>query len=139
MAPLWKYLEESANKKQFSSSAEISKVLEFAKNDLKKETLIGELVYHCCRRFPKKRALEKLMELAKRTESERKVVKSVFDYEDQDGQSCLISLFEMTAGYRVKNNGKFPSGPMLPDIEESVEYLIDLAKKFDPNLKKILN
>ena len=28
---------------------------------------------------------------------------------------------------------------MLRDIEESVAYLIDLAKKFDLNLKKILN
>ena len=36
MAPLWEYLEESANHKEFSSSADISKVVELAELDLKK-------------------------------------------------------------------------------------------------------
>ena len=139
MASLRKYLKQSANYKEFSSSAEISKVLELAELDLKKGTSIGKLVYRCCRRFPKKEALEKLIEVAKRTESERNVVDSVFDYEDQNGYSCMITLFEMANGYRNKNNEKYPSGTMLRDIEESAEYLIDLAKKFDLNMNKILN
>ena len=45
----------------------------------------------------------------------------------------------MAACYRVRNNNQYPSGPMLRDIEESVEYLIDLAKKFKLDLKKILD
>ena len=138
MAPLWKYLEESVNYKEFSSSADISKMLELAELDLKRGTSIGELVYHCCRCFPIKEALEKLMEVAKRTESERNVVESVFDYEDQEGYNCIIALFTMAIWYRNKNK-KYPSGPMLREIEESVAYLIDLAKKFGLDLKKIIN
>ena len=139
MAPLWKYLHESANLKEFSSSADISKVLELAELDLKKGILIGELVFDCCQSFPKKEALEKLMEVAKRTQSERTVVESIFDYEDEQGYSSIIILFDMATWYRNQNNREYPSGPMLRDIEESVAYLIDLAKKFDLNLKKILN
>ena len=139
MASLGKYLHESANFKEFSSSAEISKVLELAELDLKKGTSIGELVFDCCRCFPKKEALEKLMEEAKRTESERNVVDSVFDYENQEGDTCMISLFDMATLYRNRNNNKYPSGPILREIEESVEYLIDLAKRFDLNLEEILN
>ena len=138
MASLRKYLKQSANYKEFSSSAEISKVLELAELDLKKGTSIGKLVYRCCRRFPKKEALEKLIEVAKRTEGERNGMESVFDYGSQEGYSCMIALFEMANRY-IKNDNKYPSGPMLGDIEESVAYLIDLAKKFDLNLEKILN
>ena len=86
-----------------------------------------------------KEALEKLMEVAKQTESERNVVQSVFDYESENGYSCMISLLAMATCYRNRNNNEFPSGPMLRNIEESVVYLIDLAKKFELNLEKILN
>ena len=79
------------------------------------------------------------MEVAKQNESERNVVESVFDYEDQQGGSCMIALFDMANWYRIENNDNYPSGRMLLDIEDSVAYLIDLAKKFDLDLNNILN
>ena len=70
---------------------------------------------------------------------ESSVVKSVFDFEDQEGFNCLIVLFQMAKGYRIENNNEYPSGPMLREIEESFAFLIDLAKKFGLDLNKLLN
>ena len=133
------YLYNSANKKEFSSSAEISKVLELADHELKRGTSIGRLVFLCCAGFPKKEVLEKLIRMAKRTKSEREIVKSVFDYENQYGHTCLVGLFDLAKEYQIENNGQHPSGPMLRDIEESFAYLIDMAKKSSFDLKKVLN
>ena len=135
---LRKYLEESANKRKFTSSAQISFVVKFAKLDLDKGASIGQLVHDCCSYFPKKEALEKLIEVANTTESEKNVVESIFDYEDQEGYTCMISLFDMATSYR-KMNKKYPAGPMLRDIEESFVYLIELAKNFDLDFEKIIN
>ena len=52
----------------------------------------------------------------------------------------LLSIWQQsTFLYRNRNNNKNPSGPMLRDLEESIFYLIDLAKCFNLDLKKILN
>ena len=54
--------------------------------------------------------------------------------------ATVVSLFffEMAIAYR-NATGEDPSGPLLRHIEESCFYLIDLAKCFNLDLKKILN
>ena len=132
------YLGESANFEEFSSSAKIEVMLELARLDLRKGTTIPELIFRCCQVFPKKDALEKLLELGKQTQTEKEVAKSVLEFQNDEGYSCLQTTFEMGNGHR-KRTDKYPSGPLMHDIEESCFYLIDLAKRFNLDLKKILN
>ena len=101
--------------------------------------LIPDFVFSCCTWFPKKKAVEGLIELGKQIHSEEKIIESIFKFKHHDGDSCLTALFEMPNLYRFRNNGKFPSGPMLVDIEESCAYLIQLAKSAKLDLNKILN
>ena len=91
-----------------------------------------------CKLFPRKEALEKLVEHGKQTETCEKVVKSILEFEDHQGFTCLINLFQMANEYGNETN-EYPSGPMLREIEESCFHLIDLAKSFNLDLKKILN
>ena len=69
------YLYKSANYEQFSSSAKIEVMLELAKLDLQKGTTIPELIFTCCQFFPKKEALQKLIELGKQTQAGKEVGK----------------------------------------------------------------
>ena len=133
------YLYTSANFKEFTSSAKSSTLLKLAKLDLQKGTTIPELVFSCCKWFPKKEAIESLIELGKECGSEEKVVEGVFEFEDHEGFNCLIVLFIMASWYRNKNNWKYPSGPILDYIEESYSFLIQLAKSAQLDLDKILN
>ena len=133
------YLEYSANKKVFSSSAVIPTLLKLAKLDLQEETTIDELVFSCCTFFPEKDAIEKLIDLAKQEESEKKVVECVFEFQNHNWSSCLTTIFTMALSYRCRNNNAYPSGPMLLEIEESCRFLIELAKSAKLDLNKVLN
>ena len=131
-----KYLSPSANPKELSSSANISTLLKLAKLDLQKRTTIAELVFSCCVWFPNKKAIESLIDLGKQSETEEKVIRSIFQFEDNDGNTCLTVIFNLAILYRRKNNKK-PSGPMLSDIEDSCLFLIQLAKSVNLGLDKI--
>ena len=127
----------SADFEKFSSSAELSIMLELAKLDLKKRTTTAEMVFACCRWFPKRQALEMLIDFGIKSDSED-VTKAVFDYHDHEDYNCMISLFTMATKYRNKTK-KYPTGPMLHEIEECCFYLIELANMSGVDLKKYLN
>ena len=129
------YLFLSVSLKQFSSSAKISILLELAKLDLQKGSSIAELVYSCCKFFPKKEAIESLIELGKQSESEEKVVESVFNFENHLGFNVLIGLFAMANKCR---HLKYSSDELICNIEESYRYLIKLAKSAK-SFDKIIN
>ena len=131
-----KYLIETANFEDFSCSSKISTLLKLAKLDLE-GTTIGALVSSCCALFPKKEAIESLIELGKKNESEEKVVKSVFEFHDQTGSNCLTAMFNMAAAY--DNSMMDIPQAMLVEIEKSCQYLIQLAKSANLDLEKILN
>ena len=133
-----KYLFLSANKEEFSSSAKISTLLNLAKLDLQKKTTIGELIFTCCQWFPKKSALESLIELGKENESEEKVARSIFEFQDHEGFTCLTVIFNM-AGYYRNITKEYPTGPMLGEIEDSCSFLIELAKSAKLDFDKTLN
>ena len=133
------YLSWSANFEKFSTSAETSKLLKLAKLDLQKGSTIPQLVFSCCQFFAEKVAVESLIDLGKETETEEKVIESVFQFQDHEGTNCLIGLFKMAAMYWHENSGKYPSGPFLADIEESCSFLITLARSAKLDLNKILN
>ena len=132
-----KYLFETANFEDFSCSSKISTLLKLAKLDLE-GTTIGALVSSCCALFPKKEAIESLVELGNESESEEKVVQSVIEFHSHQGFNCLTVIFSMANAYRNENN-EYPSGPMLIEIEESCLFLIQLAKSAKLDLEKILN
>ena len=132
------YLFRSANYKGFSSSAEIQTLLKLAKLDLQKGTTIPQLVFSCCRWFPKREAIQSLIQI-RENDTEEEVFKSVLEFQDHQGGNCLIYLFQMANGFRIENNFKYPSGPMLHDIEESCLFLIEKAKDLELDLDKILN
>ena len=102
------YLRYSADFEEFSSSAKIEVMLELAKLDLQKGTTIAELVFACCQLFPKKEALQKLIELGKQSETGREVAKSVLEFQDHTGSSCLTITFDMAANYVINNIRKVP-------------------------------
>ena len=132
-----KYLFLSAKFTEFSSCAKTSTLLKLAKVDLQKGTKIHEIVFCCCNWFPKREAIEGLLEHGKTIE--KKVIESVFEFQNHEGLNCLIVLFDLATKYRNKNKQKYPSGPMLVEIEKSCSYLIDLAKSADLDLDTILN
>ena len=106
------YLTSSANIDEFSSSSEIAEIIRLAKLDLQEGIMISQLVFWCCQYYPRKKSLQKLIELGMKTEaesiyrnspfvlitlteSEKSVVKSVFDFQTPIGFNCLIILFQM--------------------------------------------
>ena len=133
------YLLLSRNTEEFSSSANIEVMLQLAKLDLQKGSTIPRLVDACCHSFPKREALEALIELGRQGETGEKVARSVLEYQNREGGNCLMSLFQMASYNRYEKSRDYPSGLMMNDIEESCVYLIDLAKAFNLNLEKILN
>ena len=86
----------------------------------------------------KKEALEKLVELGKRSETGENVTKSLLEFQNNYGFTCLTILFSGPGEY-VSETEKLPPQLMLRGIEECCEYLIDLAKFYNLDLKKILN
>ena len=132
------YLFGLANTKEFSSSAKISTLMKLAELDLEKGTTITELVFSCCRWFPKKEAIESLILLRTEDKTEEKVFKTVLEFQDHIGSNCLIVSFQMAMQYRIENNRKYPSGQMLRDIEESCSFLIQKAKDSKLDLDEIL-
>ena len=133
-----KYLRLSVNFEKFSSSAEIPEIVRLARLDLQKRIRIADLVLWCCRYYPRKKALRKLIELGKDTETEENVAKSVFEFQDNEGFNCLITLFHVANKY-IRINKKETSGPMLVDIEVSCLYLIEVAMSYNLDLETILN
>ena len=133
-----RYLDESAKLVEFSSSAKIGVMLKLAELDLKRGTTIPELVFKCCQFYPNIEALEKLIELGNQNETGENVVKSVLEFQDHNGDSCLTYIFQMATAYSQETD-EDPSGSMLHDIEESCTYLIYLAKSLNLDLTKILN
>ena len=133
-----KYIYQSANRKDFSSSAKISTLLKLVKLDLQKKTSISEMVFSCCMWFPNKKAIKSLIEFGKYSEIDDTIVKSIFEFEDYEGDTCLTAIFTMAYWYRQENK-KAPSGPMLCQIEDSCLFLVQLAKSANLDLDKILN
>ena len=133
-----KYIYQSANRKDFSSSAKISTLLKLVKLDLQKKTSISEMVFSCCMWFPNKKAIKSLIEFGKYSEIDDTIVKSIFEFEDYEGDTCLTAIFTMAYWYRQENK-KAPSGPMLCQIEDSCLFLVQLAKSVNLDLDKILN
>ena len=88
--------------------------------------------------FPKKEALAKLIELGKQNETGEKLAKSVLEFQDHEGFTCPIIVFNLATVCRNRTD-EYLSGRKLRDIEESCEFLIDLAKCFKLDLNKILN
>ena len=124
-----RYLFDSADHKNLSSSAKL---------DIQKGTTNPQLIFACCWHFPKKEALEKLVELGKRSETGENVTKSLLEFQNNYGFTCLTILFSGPGEY-VSETEKLPPQLMLRGIEECCEYLIDLAKFYNLDLKKILN
>ena len=135
------YFYESANFTKFSSSADISTMLKLAKLDLMKGTQIAELVFSCCKWFPKKKAIQSLIELGgqRYNGSEDKVVKSVMKFQSHEGINCLIGLFQTPIAYNTENDLQDEFGLVFRDLEESCLYLIQLVKDLKLDSKKILN
>ena len=67
------------------------------------------------------------------------MVEGVFKFQDYNATSCLTIIFQMATRKRNHSTYKYPSGPMLRDIEESCLYMIELAKSSKLDLEKILN
>ena len=132
------YLILSANFEEFTSSAKIPIMLKLAELDLLKGTTTEELVYSCCHFLPKKEALQKLIELGSRNESEHAVARSVLEFQRHQDYTCLIILFSMATRYR-KETRKYPTDQMMREIEECCLYLIELGQSFDLDLENILN
>ena len=63
---------------EFSSSADVKTLLKLAKLDIEKGATIPELVFTCCWYFPKKEAIESVLQLRKENETEKKAFKSVY-------------------------------------------------------------
>ena len=96
------------------------------------------MVFSCCQFCPNKAAIESLIKLAKKEESEEKVVERILEFENHEGFNCLDIIFDMGKKYRNKTDD-YLSGPLLVEIEESCQYLVQLAKFANLDLDRILN
>ena len=70
----------------------------------------------------------------------KKLVKSIFQFVNRNGQTCLMILFDMMLRYRNKTR-KYPDStmPMFVRIESTALYLIKMAEKQKLNMDRILN
>ena len=142
---LW--LSSPTNYYKFSSSVDLSDVEKLARLDLKKGTTIPELVHTCCFRFPKRKAIEKMIEIGKdilvlsqlSRESEKELAENIFNFRNQNGFSCLITLFDCAARYVYEHNNYPDNLPMMREIEESFFFLIEYAESNNIDMKIILN
>ena len=122
---------------EFLFSAETSTLFKLAELDLQKGTTIPELVFSCCKWFPKKYAIEGLIGLG----TGENVVESVFNFLNREGLNCLIGLFTMASWYKMIRN-EYPCTSlmlMMSGIEQSLLCLIQFAKDVELDLDKILN
>ena len=75
-----------------------------------------------------------------------KLVESIFNYKDKDGDNCLIVSFDLIGQYQIANRKKrktpkYPNSnmPMFDEIELTILFLIELAENNNLNMDKILN
>ena len=153
-----RYLKSSVNFAECSSSAEVPEIIRLAKLDIEEGATVAELVFWCCYYYPRKEAIEKLIELE--TDSEERLVKNIFEFRGYQDINCLMSLFQLPNHHKfltkkhvfgrsetkthvsnikqkeLINNREFT---MLQNIENSCMHLIALAKCFSLDLEKILN
>ena len=131
------YLALSFNYSNYSSSINLVSLVGLAKIDLKKGTTIPEMVCMCCKWFPKKQVIQGLIDLGKQTEDDEKVVRSIFEFQNEEGANCFTFLFEIANNRYLEC--QVPDESLTRDIEESFLFLVDLAKTFKLNLSQIIN
>ena len=68
------------------------------------------------------------------------LVDSIFRYTDEEGNTSLMVLFQLAAGY-WNQTGKYPDStmPIMKEIESSAFYLLKLAEDNNLNMDHILN
>ena len=130
------YLIKSTNLSEFSSSAKVPAMIRLGKLDREKGSTLYDLFYLCCRYFPKKAAIQGLIENEKTTQGE--TAKKMFEFRNSTDSNCLIAMFEMATRYNL-TTGRDPVGEMLSEIEDSIFYLIDLAERHNLDVAGILN
>ena len=145
-----RYVRLSANYNKFSSSAYLSVVEKLARLDLKKGTTIPELVFSCCKFFPKKTAIKKIIELRKKLlvsdepsyETEKQLAEKIFNFRNQNGFNCLIVLFNYAikrATHKLDDTKLSLTKPMIREIEDSCYFLIRFAESNNLDMKTLLN
>ena len=132
------YLHRSFSIENPTLSAKIPIILKLAQLDLQKGTTIPELVDTCCRSFPIREAIHKLIELGKENESEDLVVKSVFSFKTPEGTNCLIDLFHMATKHKNATENNL-CGSILRETEKSFFFLIGKARSNNLMLDKVFN
>ena len=112
-------------------------MLRLADLDLKNGATIVELIYECCAWYPKKEGINALIDCGKQTTGENEIVSSIFEFKNARGLNCLQALFNMSALYNIRNN-RYPDNALFSKIEESVLYLVKLARLNDLGSERIM-
>ena len=142
------YLWWSVNKEDYSSSANLTDMEKLARLDLKEGATIPELILTCCEIFPRKTAIEKIIEIGKElvvlngeltNSTDEELAKETFNFRDQAGNNCLIALFSLPSQYKNKNDKIPENEAMMHEIEDSCRFLIQYAKLNNVDLMTILN
>ena len=68
------------------------------------------------------------------------VVKKVLEYTHESGYNCLMNCFDLAAGYSNETGDDPESATgMMGEIEECVQYLIELGELNNVDMKSVLN
>ena len=102
-------------------------------------TSIAELVFGCCGHCPRKFFIQEIIKL-EQTMALPKLVETIFDYKDDEGDNCMIQSFRIMSAYHT-TTGSLPdsSMKMTIEVESTLFYFIKLAEDSGLNISKILN
>ena len=120
------YLGLAADKRKCTSLAVLSEIETLLQIDLEEEASVPELVFHCCRFFPVRSAIQKIIETGLQSSGQEiaHFAREVFEFQDQYGINCLSVLFQLAIDYKNSNGNVWDYNlEMVREMENSFLYL----------------
>ena len=136
------YLSLSANFRKCTSSAVLSEIETLVRIDLKEGKSIPQLVFDCCKFFPVKSAIEKIIEIGLESSGQEKsqLALEVIEFQDKHGIICLTALFQSAIEYRNYNDHVWDDDlHMARELENSFLYLFELGFYNNVDMMKVIN
>ena len=120
------YLGKTVNWHKCSTRAKLKEILQLAEIDLKKRTRLERIVFDCCWFAPTKKNIKAVVALENGETIETKM-KKILEYQDNDGDTCLIMCYNMLVGYEKRGNDPSKAS-MKRSIEKTIEFLSKWAR-----------
>ena len=127
------------------SLADLSELTKLVIMDLQEGETLAELLYTCCKYFPKKLAIEKILKIGTielSTNQIKKLAEELLSCQSKDGLNCFSALFQsanhFTASKAYASNQE-ALVILVRHIENSFHFLMKWGKQNDVDMCKVLN